>query len=76
MNEPTRQNERLQQLEEAMLFAQHGQDQLAENVRELGKLIERLDKRLSQLEELTRRTDAMTREAGDGEAGDLNDGRR
>jgi hypothetical protein len=76
MNEPTRQDERLQRVEEAMLFTQHGQDQLAEHVRELNKLIGRLDARVSQLEELTRRADQAMGESGDGEAGDVNDGRR
>lgn len=58
-----------------MLFTQHGQDQLAEHVRELGRLLERLDARLARLEDVTRRVDEATREAPDGEAGDLNDGR-
>lgn len=76
MNESTRQDERLQRMEEAMLFTQHGQDQLAELVHDLHKVIERLEKRVAQLEELTRRADQAMGESTDGEQGDLNDGRR
>ena len=76
MNEPTRQDERLQRVEESMLFTQHGQDHLAEHVRELHKLIERLDARVSQLEELTRRADDATGGGGEDDVGDVNDGRR
>jgi methyl-accepting chemotaxis protein len=85
MSEPTRQHgERLQNIEEAVLFAQHGQDELAEHVRELGRMIERLNARVGRLEDLSRRLDATPAaapsEAGDEapreEPGDLNDGRR
>ncbi|GDX97881.1 hypothetical protein LBMAG48_02850 [Phycisphaerae bacterium] len=63
MNEPTRQpgDDRLQRMEEAMLFTQHGQDQLAEHVRELGKMLDRLDQRLARIEELSMKLDEATR---------------
>lgn len=63
MNEPTRQpgDDRLQRMEEAMLFTQHGQDQLAEHVRELGKMLDRLDHRLARIEELSMKLDEATR---------------
>lgn len=52
---------RLQRVEEAMLFTQHGQDQLAQHVLELGRMLERLDQRLARMEELSRRLDDATR---------------
>ena len=63
MNEPTRQpgDDRLQRMEEAMLFTQHGQDQLAEHVRDLGKMLDRLDQRLARIEELSMKLDEATR---------------
>ena len=63
MNEPTRQpgDDRLQRMEEAMLFTQHGQDQLAEHVRELGKMLDRLDQRLARIEELSMKLDEVMR---------------
>lgn len=63
MNEPTRQpgDDRLQRMEEAMLFTQHGQDQLAEHVRELGKMLDRLDQRLARIEELSMKLDEAMR---------------
>ena len=63
MNEPTRQpgDDRLQRMDEAMLFTQHGQDQLAEHVRDLGKMLDRLDQRLARIEELSIKLDETTR---------------
>ncbi|HLP83582.1 MAG TPA: hypothetical protein VK157_04470 [Phycisphaerales bacterium] len=52
---------RLQRVEEAMLFTQHGQDQLAQHVLELGRMLARLDQRLARMEELSRRLDDATR---------------